>query len=583
MNTRIKILSDAAINQIAAGEVVERPASVVKELVENSLDSKAGSVRIVVTDGGKQLIQITDNGIGMSEQDALLSVQRHTTSKIETGEDLNRIETYGFRGEALASIAAISMMELKTKNVLSDAAFQLEVRAGEIVRQSKTASNTGTTVTVRNLFFNTPGRRNFLRTRPTELRHIAAVVKRLALANCNTEFEFIADDATVWHLPKGTLKQRLVHLYGREIENNILEISRKNGQYEVFGFIGTPEYVKKQKNDQLFFVNGRFIRNRTVNHAVQFGYRTTLDEGKSPFYVIFLNTDPELIDINVHPAKMEAKFVNEQEIHRLISNTVKNRVLTTPVELNANSNMAERNLISPEFIYKSEQAGKYSSQSTLKHDNAGAETLDIVFRNDREVKPEQNDFSAVPDKVWQVHNKFLISQIKSGLIIIDQHAAHERILYEKALKMFKEKKRYSQQLLFPKRIELPKEDIFVFDEISPLLELLGFELRVFGRDSVVIEAVPNDLRKGNEEKIFKDIINEYKKDEYKSLDLYHRVASSVACRGAIMTGDSLSTQEMNKLIDQLFATEHPFFCPHGRPTIVNLSLKDLDKMFGRIG
>ena len=596
----IKILSENVANKIAAGEVVERPASVVKELIENSIDAGADEIVITVRSGGKGLVQVIDNGIGMNADDAVLCFERHATSKITTWEDLQRVKSFGFRGEALASISSVSDVEMKTKTRDEEVGTIVRMHGGHISEVTKEASLQGTTISVKNLFYNVPARRNFLKTNNTEFRHITSVIKRFAMAYPAVEFTLIHEDEKIFQLRKAELPQRLEKVIGREIMSYTLPMDVDQFGTRVSGYISKPSFSYKTKGEQYLFLNGRPIVNRTVNFAVFSAYGHSIPKGDKPFFVLFLESNPEDFDVNVHPTKAEVKFKDEQLLYRSIFHAVRDSMGTDsmiPSLTRASSGEAtiENQNLSLEL---------HTSRGSLNAPMGGAwessaSEVPMASQNDDEVakffaspeaekkaiqsqltqpKPAMNPSSMV----WQLHNRYIISQIKSGLAIIDQHVAHERILYERALEAFDKNPIFSQQLLFPQTLEFSAEDFSILEEFLPMVEKLGFIIKKFGKRTVVVEAVPADVRLGNEQKILTEMIQEYKINSYNNLDPRDNLAKSFSCKSAIKSGDPLNVDEMNSLIDQLFACKFPYVCPHGRPIIIQLSLEELDKRFMRI-
>jgi len=562
----IRILPESLINKIAAGEVVDRPASVVKELVENSIDAGGDRISVIIREGGKSFIQVVDNGTGMSQEDALLSFERHSTSKISTPEDLENIRTLGFRGEALASIASVSRVEMRTKRDEDTEATLLRLEGGVLKDMAKTGGNRGTSVVVKNLFFNTPARRKFLKSAQTEFRHILNVMNRFILAYWEVAFTLINEGREVYNLRKADLVKRIKDLFGERYSDNIIGFYREGRGIRVSGYVGNMDTFRKSRGEQFIFLNRRFIQHKGLNHAVLSAYGSSLPQGAFPFYALFLDIDPRRADVNVHPTKIEAKFSDESLVYSLVYSAVKEAL------------SSERVIPQLKVMKREEVKMKKEMpvEGSLSLDFQERET-DAMTRSISQERREARKFDQV--NLWQLHNKYILSQIKSGLTIIDQHLAHERILYEKALNCFKGQKPSSQQLLFPQAVQLSPEDYYLLMEIQLYLEKLGFIVKDFGGNTVVVEAVPAEFRRANEEKILLDIIDDYKKN--KGLDVKEDVAKSYACKAAIKAGEKLTLEEMNSLVDQLFATRNPYFCPHGRPIIVNISLEEIDRRFLR--
>ena len=629
----IKKLPDVVANKIAAGEVVQRPASAVKELLENAIDAGADDITLIIKDAGKTLIQVIDNGAGMSEDDAMLAFERFATSKISSAEDLEHLHTLGFRGEALASIASIAQVDLKTKRREDTLATLVRIDGGVFQETSKTHAPDGTSIAVRNLFYNVPARRKFLKSDTTEFKHIYDAILAQALAHPEIKWKLISDGEEVFNLTTHSLTERLNHFFGKEFSNGLIEFRESNDFANVQGFLGKPAMMKRTKNEQFLFINQRIVQSRQLHHAITQGYGELLGEREQPFYLIFLEMEPHRFDVNVHPSKMEVRFEDERNVYNLMLSLVKKHVsgmdfspsvvieekIDTPrtdfnraeayakfykpspsdfpgVQKRLSYNEREQEVRSSNALYadfKRETAPtepasprrELTPEQPLLHDTSFEPSTDapksreyqLIFQSSEK---ELDTFKgAYP---VQLHNCYILTPIKSGLMIIDQHVAHERILYERALTVMDAGISNSQQLLFPHRIELKPWDMKVLEELRPDLEKLGFSFRQFSQNSVVVEGVPSDVKPGAEERILFELIEQYL-DYQQSLKLEKRdnIAKSYACRNAIMAGDKLSQREMSLLIDQLFATSMPYVCPHGRPIIIKLSMSELDKMFGR--
>ncbi|OGC07513.1 hypothetical protein A2V82_08920 [candidate division KSB1 bacterium RBG_16_48_16] len=591
-NQNIRVLPENVINKIAAGEVIDRPSSVVKELVENSIDAQADRITVHLKDGGKTLIQVIDNGVGMPEEDAIMSFQRHATSKIRTFRDIERIHSLGFRGEALASIAAVSRVELSAIPRGQIEGSSIHIDAGVIRKLEKTGGNPGTSISVKNIFYNTPARRKFLKADQTEYRHILSIMNRFTLGYPAIGFTLFHDGHEVFNLKPASLDVRIGDVLGKRTGENLIAIDDDNAVARVSGYIGNLDIMRKSRNDQYLFVNQRYIVDRTLNFAVASAFGDAIPKGAYPLYVIFLDIAPDRVDINVHPTKTEAKFLEQQILFTIMRGSVK-RALTSDnavPELRTHA--------------RTESSGfkRFETSIAVEMKNFRAEQIGIDFDDTTSssgfaLQPEDpkrliSPFSISPAPapseqpkesvlVWQLHNKYILSQIKSGLIVIDQHVAHERILYEKAKKSFEQKEGASQQLLFPQTIDLSAEDFDYLMDILPFLGKLGFQIKGFGGRTIVIEGVPAGMRVGSEDRILLDILDEYKKKLTTEIDIRERVAKSFSCRSAIMAGERLTSATMNALIDQLFACENPYYCPHGRPVMVTISIDELDKRFDR--
>ena len=622
---RIEVLPDHIANKIAAGEVIGRPASVVKELIENSLDAGASSVLVVVREGGRASIQVTDDGTGMDEQDAVTSFLRHATSKIVSYEDLESITSFGFRGEALASIAAVARVTLKTRRREDESATVVKIEGGNAPEVSHEGREPGTTLIVGNLFYNVPARRKFLKSAVTEFRHVYDEVQRIAISKPDIAIHFINGNDTVFNLKPAPILRRLADVFGERRCEGLIPVEEKSGTVSVRGFIGKPAFGVRNRQGQYIFLNGRFIVNRTINHAVYSAYEHLLDKGTFPFFLLFLDVDTHAVDVNVHPSKLEAKFDDEQAIYRFVSSVTRRALgsvdavpaLTiqeggiepgtvaarfTPRQHSWPANGTESLWSFPERQRVDAKTGEIlpfipapgSSSGVAEGTALAGRLLGTPGRPDfsaeassgmsgpllphGEARPE-GDASAL---IWQLHNKYILSQIKNGLLIVDQHVAHERVLYERALARFATSMRSTQQLLFPYTLELSAADFALLTELLPDFDMLGFDIKPFGARTVVIEGVPPDAHTGSEGKIVEEMLGLY--NEYRQNDPTHvrdNLAKSYSCKSAIKAGDSLSEPEMRSLIDQLFATSMPYVCPHGRPIVLRISIEELDRRFGR--
>lgn len=566
MSLKIKILSEDLANRIAAGEVVERPASIVKELVENSIDAGATRIQIGTQAGGKMSILVADDGCGMSREDALMCIQRHATSKIATDEDLEAILTLGFRGEALPSIASISHMTIETKEPGETAGTRLVVEGGVLKNTSDTGRDVGTTVTVRHVFFNTPARRKFLRTPETEFRHIVQAVTQLALCHPSIAFVLSHNDREALHLSRhDSTYARLCAVFGASFMKEMLRVSFDQEDAKGEGFFGRPDVARGSRLRQMIFVNGRPVVSRFLNYAVYTGYGGLLSKETYPPFVVFLSIDPKEVDVNVHPTKREVRLSNEREISKLLTEKVKGALRTDAVS----SDGREDRL--PPRIEVGERAGGYRGRKGELQTS-----LSFAPPQPRERRSQEEHVS-----LWQVHNTYVFAQVKSGIIILDQHVAHERVLYEEAMEHFSGHTSTGQQLLFPLSIELSPPEIEIIEEIRPLLQHMGFGIRAFGRNSVVVDAIPSGLKRWRNGQMLVDMVDQMAKEGHITSGLKEKLAASYSCHGAIKAGEKLSPDEMQTLIDRLFATSEPFVCPHGRPTLVRVSIEDLNRWFGR--
>ena len=610
----IKILPGNIASKIAAGEVIQRPESVVKELIENSIDAEAKNIEVIVKKAGKNLIQVCDDGIGMSEEDAVLSIQKHATSKIRAYEDLEAIKSLGFRGEALSSMAAVAQLEIKTETSEDDLGTLIRTNEnGEIVKEKGSFSK-GTCVAVKNLFYNTPARRKFLKSDATELKHIIDSFNKIAISHPEISFRFFNSDDEIFEYKEGSLEDRVMQVFADNMLDALIPVNEPSDYMNIYGFIGKPSLLKKSKGDQYLFLNNRYIINRQINHAVFTAYENLLEKGDYPFFLLFLEIDPAKIDVNVHPSKLEAKFDDEKNIYNFVLAVVKKSLGThdlVPSMVFSEELKEEEKLVVDKFhhtkqldftdrpgqssfkkettrfsdedidrIFSSitDDVINCSSTETTPHPFEKKEILEVMHKPADENKRKGTDSSFL----FQLHSKYILSQIKSGLMIIDQHVAHERILYEKALNRMEANIPFSQQLLFPKKMQLDPGRYEVIKEIYPLLNKLGFEIKLKSQNKMVIEGVPDDVKKGTEEKVLMEIVEEYSVNlRVKKLEQKDNMAKSYSCKTAIKAGDKLSENEMRLLIDQLFATSMPYVCPHGRPIVVKISLNEFDRRFGR--
>lgn len=573
----IRILSENVVNQIAAGEVVDRASSVLKELIENSLDAGASQIYIVIRKHGRDLIQVVDDGCGMSRNDLHLALERHATSKLTRLDDLHRIRSLGFRGEALPSIASVSYLEMRSAPRADGKATLIRIEGGTIVHEEPVAGPRGTSVAVHSLFFNTPARARFLKSDATELSHLVRVFKQYALAYPEITWSFTHDDTREYNLPASSLLIRLEDLIGSGLAGKVLPLDFEAGGVRVSGVVGKPELSRKSRGEQYLFLNRRPIQSGLLHSAVKAALKEQLDEGAWPFYVVHLDIDPVEVDVNVHPAKLEVRFADEKRVHavlyRAIRNSLPSQLLNEPVGRTDALPEIQGNVPAPIAPLFSASAieNLFSAQENppgagpVAPENPAGSVQAPLFR----------------PAIFQVHGRYLISQISSGIAVIDQHAAHERILFEKAQRGFRERMFNSQQLLFPILLELTPEEDAVFHDLFADLAHLGFQIREFGVRTYSIESVPAGLKRVSEATMIHAMIEEF--TEFRRADFSPRdaLAASFACHAAIRTGDVLTPEEMSALMDELFATKFPLTCPHGRPTVIHIKLSELDRRFKR--
>lgn len=616
MTDIIHLLPDAVANQIAAGEVVQRPASAVKELLENSIDAGADKIQLVIKDAGKALIQIIDNGCGMSVTDARMCFERHATSKVKKAEDLFAIRTMGFRGEAMASIAAIAQVEMKTRRFEDEIGTSVVIEGSEVVKQEPIATASGTQIAIKNLFFNTPARRNFLKSNPVEMRHIIDEFQRVSLAHPHIFFSLHHDGQEVFHLPKGTLKQRIIHLFGNNYNERLVPVEEETSIINLKGFIGKPQYAKKTRGEQFFFVNNRFIKDPYLNHAVNSAYDELLPDDSYPLYVLFIDIDPASIDVNVHPTKTEIKYLDEKSIYAILKSAVKRSIGRYNISptLDFNQETGFSNMITPKPVdeivppsisfnpnfnpFGNDTKSDYKAPSSFQQLDYQPKTSTKNWGSLYEItqhesvtqtqiplpqtEQRRNGFEPLQKQLMQLHNRYIISQIKSGLMLIDQQAAHERILYERFLMHLDDRKGASQQSLFPQTVTLNANDYELAKSLLDDIKSLGFEVREFGKNTLVVEGIPVDLGSTNvnETQLFEQLIEGFKNSQQElKLDKHDSLARSMARNSAIKVGTVLSQEEMNTLIEQLFACKTPNFSVSGKPVIQTIALAELDKKF----
>jgi len=601
MSDIIHLLPDSIANQIAAGEVVQRPASAVKELIENAVDAGATEIRVIVKDAGKTLIQVIDNGCGMSPTDARMCFERHATSKIRTVDDIYTIRTKGFRGEAMASIAAIAQVELKTRLHDAELGTKIVIEGFEIKSQEQVQCSAGTNISVKNLFYNVPARRNFLKSNTVELKHIIDEFERVALAHPNVFFGFQNNGIEVFHLKVGNHRQRITNLFGNNYNEKLVPVEENTSVANIRGFIGKPDSAKKTKGEQFFFVNNRFIRSPYLHHAVMSVYDDLISENSYPLYTIFIDIDPSRIDVNVHPTKQEIKFEDERIIYTFIQAGVRHALAqysVTPT-LDFDQDIMFANLPS----YYKKQVDTVATPLSFKtveskmNDFSGAEkNVQHDFRlhsNLQKIKPhlgshiEQSDLDAAPydgitesSPSFQIHHQYIVAQIKSGFIVIDQQAAHERVLFEKYLQQLQSKKPHTQQQLFPQTLTLSSSDAALLNELLMDINNLGFDIQPFGKDAFVIHGVPVEFESGNEQKVVEDLLEQFKEDRSAlKLNKHNVIARSMARTNSIKRGQKLDEKGMRHLTDQLFACSTPYVSPFGTLTFTTFSLEELAKQF----
>ena len=596
MGDIITLLPDHVANQIAAGEVVQRPASVVKELMENAIDAGSTHVQLIIKEAGKVLIQVVDNGKGMSVTDARMAFERHATSKIKAASDLFALNTKGFRGEALASIAAVAHVEMLTKTAVDEVATQIKIAGSEIQEQEPIVAPQGTSIAVKNLFFNIPARRNFLKSNTVELRHIIDEFHRVALAHPQVAFTFFHGGQELFDLPAANLRKRIAHVFGSKIDEKLVPVEESTSVSSVSGFVIKPNAAKRTRGQQFFFVNDRFIKSPFMHHAIMNAYEGLLVDGTVPGYFIFFKLDPQTIDINIHPTKTEVKFQDEQSLYAILRSCVKHSLgmfnvaptldferdpnLDTPYrQVNQIAGTPQLEVDSSFNPFKNPDARRFS-----KPNESSWESLYVEVESQPVSSSLGNEFNATSDydtvKVFQLMNRYIVSSIGSALILIDQQRAHERILYEQFLKTITQKKTASQQLLFPYKLELnPTQQAFLSDLEEVLVEA-GF---IFQRDSnttIIIKGIPSSSSEKEIPNIFENLFNSLESDlPADSFSQSDVLSKSLAKTLSIKRGVSMKPEEQQRLLDDLFACKETQVSPFNRQIFVTLTQEELDKKF----
>ncbi len=611
----IQLLPDHVANQIAAGEVVQRPASVVKELLENAVDAKSTDIKLIVKEAGKTLVQVIDNGLGMNTTDARLCFERHATSKIRKAEDLFDLHTKGFRGEALASIAAIAHVELKTKQDQEELGTHIVIEGSKLVTQDVAVLPKGTSFAVKNLFFNIPARRNFLKSETVEFRHVMDEFQRVAMAHPSISFTLMHNGSELYNLPSSNYRQRIVNIFGGKTNEKLVPVSEETELITISGFVGKPEFAKKSRGEQFFFVNDRYIKSAYLHHAIMSAYEGLLKEGNQPSYFLYLQVPPHTIDINIHPTKTEIKFDDEHSLYAILRSAVKHSLgqfnvapvldferdanLDTPYEYkNREADFPTIQVDSNFNPFASEKPssktlssfGSYKRETTtasweslyvgLKQDTQEIETFSF---ESEEVTSKLFDDDVMETKTtstYQIHKKYIVSAIKSGMLVIDQGRAHQRVLYEQFLTNITVQKASSQQLLFPLELYFSPDEMILLKELQSSLENTGFVFDVFNADSVQISGLPIGMAESEVSIVLEELIgnlqNEIPESSFSQSD---SIAKSMAKSMAVKTGTYLTEKEQENLVNSLFACKEPNVSPFQKPTFITLTVEDLDKKF----
>jgi DNA mismatch repair protein MutL len=609
----IRLLPDSVANQIAAGEVIQRPASAVKELMENAVDSGSTSIKVLIKDAGKSLIQVIDNGSGMSETDARMCFERHTTSKIHSANDLFSIRTLGFRGEALASIAAIAEVELKTRRTEDETGTEIMIRGSQVVSQETTACPAGSNFSVKNLFYNVPARRKFLKADSTEMKHIITEFQRVALTNPKIEFSLIHNDSEILHLPETNLRQRIVHVLGKSINQQLIELNCETSLAKMKGYIGKPEFARKTMSEQFFFVNNRYMRHPYFHRAIMMAYERILPADSFPAYFIHFDVNPETIDINIHPTKTEIKFENERALWQIIYATVKESLgkfnIVPSIDFEAGNEIdipihKKDSTFSPPSIEVNKDFNPFREDNTdISSGNKKFQTTnpdlmknwEKLFREDDvRIKPQQENVHRSETEgtrslpleensqyqFFQLKSRYILTPVKSGLMIIDQKRAHERILFEKFMQTSKSQVGLAQQQLYPVRIEMNPADYSFIKDILDELSELGFDIRDFGSNTIVVNGCPADLKNPKPAEIIELLLQEFHDTAVNLKESSkERIAKALARSMAVRPGQTLSQKEMQSTVDELFACQSPNFSPDGKPAIAIMPLEEVEKKF----
>ena len=609
MSGIINLLPDSLANQIAAGEVIQRPASVVKELMENALDAQSTQVKLIVKDSGKTLIQVVDNGIGMNETDARLAFERHATSKIKTSDDLFNIQSFGFRGEALASIAAVAHVDLKTRRQGEELGTHIVIEGSKVKKQEPCHVAAGTSFSVRNLFFNVPARRKFLKSDPVELKHILDEFTRIALPNPDVFFSVHHNDNELYHFPTSNLRQRLANYFGKNTNEKIVPVGEETDFVKISGYVGKPDLIKKRRGDQYLFVNKRYIKNNYLNHAIKGAYENLIPQDHHPFYVLLIEIDPAMIDVNIHPTKQEIKFENERLIYNYVKVAVKHALgkysITPSIDFDSANTGAMRapagavadSLYVPSGVQIAGGGGTSSYQaqgpsrtardqwSQLYQDlnNVPLPTVDrskaITLSSDWDKDADDDVSLGHPKNCFQVHDTYIVGPIKSGLLVIDQQAAHERIIYERQLALQMVKKVASQQSLFPESVELEAKYAHILETLLPDLNDPGFRIVQADDKSFRINAVPAEGLTESPGLFIENFVKTYSANLELDLGIHENIARSIAINSCIKKGKSLDETEMRELIDQLFACEMPYTSPSGKKCFTTFGIDELEGRF----
>ena len=582
----IQLLPDNVANQIAAGEVISRPASAVKEMLENALDSGATNIKLYIKDVGKTLLQVVDNGCGMSPTDARMSFARHATSKINKADDLFAIKSMGFRGEAMASMAAIAHIELKSKQTEKELGTHIIIQGSKVEKQEDCVCANGTSISIKNLFYNVPARRNFLKSDKVETRHIIEQFNRIALANPDISMSIFLDDIEHFHLEKSNARQRIVNVTGAKSNQKLVPIKEETTLVNLGGFIGKPEFCKRTRGEQYFFVNKRFIKSTYLHHAVKKAYSGLIPDNYFPSYFLYLEINPKLIDINIHPTKTEIKFEDEKLIYAIIRSAVKHSLgkynVAPTIDFNQETSfdiLSEKERVYKQPVVKidrnfnpfeKEKPTEIFSWGDVieKTETASQQNLEVEWRRELDNK-----------KFIQIANQFIVFEGENGLNILHQHRAHQRVLFEYYQKVFENGKTESQQLAFTQNLSFSNTDFALLKQMKKALRNLGFGFELKKENQIEINAIPTECKNENLENIFDEILQQEKNDEKLKVSTKERIAKVLAKSLAIKSGKKLEMQEIRLLVNNLFDCNLPTVCPNGNPTIINITFNDISKHF----
>lgn len=604
----IELLPDSIANQIAAGEVIQRPASAVKELLENAVDAGATEIKLLITDAGKSLVSVIDNGKGMSETDARMAFERHATSKIKKIDDLFSIKTMGFRGEALASIAAVAQVELKTKREKDELGTCIEIENSVVKNQEPCATSIGTTISMKNLFFNVPARRNFLKSNASEMKHIIDEFIRVAMSFPEIVFTLSSNGQQIYYLEAGSLKQRIIQILGNNYNAKLVSVNEQTDYLNIYGFVGKPETAKKTRGDQYFFVNNRFIKSAYLNHAVNTAFENMLAKDSFPSYVLFIDLDPSQIDINVHPTKQEIKFEDEKIVYAFVQAAIKHALaqfsIAPSLDFTLNADIQNLDAVHKPFTTEHKQqatasnlfktfTGKHQAhkiepneKSELKHWKDFFTTRPIVeINNEPEVeqKIQYNQLQNVESLYIQLHKTYILTTNQAGFLLVHQQHAHERVLYEKYSAYSHNKQIATQKNLFPITFELATPDAILLEDLMPEIITIGYQIEPFGNNTFIIQGTPADVGTGNEKHSLELLLEQFK--HFSSDIKYSKREKLVRCisrQQAIKAGTTLSITGMQNLLESLFQCTTPNVTPTGNPTYIEFKEDYLDRMFGKM-